>query len=539
MNKDHVRSLFSTPSVCGIRRREFLRASATGAAAMLFGGAALTPAGCGPVTSPPLGDVSARPEPGSGGVALDVALQATYAEVSILTGPATRVATYQATVLAGDSAGVSALPSSYLGPIIHARKGQRLRVRLNNGLSEPTIIHWHGLHVPADMDGHPRSAIGAGEEYIYEFDVTNRAGTYWFHPHPHGRTGPQVYQGLAGLLLVSDDEEDAVTLPSGDHDIPLVLQDRVFNTENQFVYAAGGMMMGMMGSDGVLGTEILVNGHSSFTLSVATRAYRLRVLNGSNSRVYKLAWSDGTALRVIATDGGLLETPVPRDYVMLAPGERVELWADFSQQPVDSEMSLRSLPFSGGDLGMGGMSSGSLPNGAAFEVMRVRVERQEQEPLTLPERLSTIDRYRVEDAVNTASPRTFTASSGGMMRWLLNDRTFEMEQVAPNEVVQLGTLEIWELANSVGTMEMMHPIHIHGVQFQIVERTVLPSRAAGWETVRQGYVDEGWKDTVLLMPGERVKLMLRFSDYAGLYLYHCHNLEHEDQGMMRNYLVQA
>ncbi len=329
------------------------------------------------------------------------------------------------------------------------------------------------------------------------------------------------------------------SVPSGDHDIPLVLQDRVFNTENQFVYAAGGMMMGMMGSDGVLGNEILVNGRSSFTLSVATRAYRLRVLNGSNSRVYKLAWGDGTLLSVIATDGGLLETPIQRDYVMLAPGERVELWADFSQQPVGSEMILRSLPFSGSDLGMGGMSNGSPPNGAAFEVMRVRVEREEQELLTLPERLSTIDRYRAEDAVNASSPRAFTASFGGMMRWLLNGRTFEMEQVASNEIVQLGALETWELVNTAGIMEMMHPIHVHGVQFQIIERTVLPSRSAGWDTVRHGYVDEGWKDTVLLMPGERVKLMLRFSDYAGLYLYHCHNLEHEDQGMMRNYLVQA
>ncbi len=539
MNTDHVPSSCTASSGPGMQRREFLRASAAGAAAVLLGGTALSPAGCGTAVSPPLSDEAARPEPGSGGVALDVTLQAVQIEVPILPGGSTRAATYQASVLAGDSASVTALPGSYLGPIIRARKGQRLRLRLANSLTEPTIIHWHGLHVPADMDGHPRYAIGPEQEYIYEFDVTDRAGTYWFHPHPHGRTGRQVYQGLAGLLLVSDDEEDGVTLPSGDHDISLVLQDRVFSADNQFVYAAGGMMMGMMGSDGVLGNQILVNGHPSFTLSVATRAYRLRLLNGSNSRVYKLAWGDGTPLWVIATDGGLLEAPVQRDYVMLAPGERIELWADFSQRQIGSEMSLQSLPFSGGDLGMGGMSSGSLPNGAAFEVMRVRIERQEQEPLTLPERLSTIDRYRAEDAENAASPRTFAASSGGMMRWLLNGRTFEMEQVAPNEVVHLDTLETWELVNTIGMLEMMHPIHIHGVQFQIVERTVLPSRAAGWETVRHGYVDEGWKDTVLLMPGERVRLMLRFSDYAGLYLYHCHNLEHEDQGMMRNYLVQA
>ncbi len=188
---------------------------------------------------------------------------------------------------------------------------------------------------------------------------------------------------------------------------------------------------------------------------------------------------------------------------------------------------------------MGGIGGALLPNGADSEVLRVRVETEADATQSLPPTLSTIERYRAEDAVNGTAPRIFAASSAMMMGWLLNGRTFEMGAVAANEIVTRNTLEMWELVNTTGSMEMMHPLHIHGVQFQIVERSIVQGRAAGWETVRHGYVDEGWKDTLLLMPGERAKVLLRFVDYTGTYLYHCHNLEHEDQGMMRNYLVQA
>ncbi len=472
---------------------------------------------------------------------LEIALRATASEVSILPGQPTRVWTYQGEVLRGNPTSLQALPGSYLGPIIRARQGQRVRIRFTNNLPEKTVIHWHGLYTPERMDGHPRDVIGPGQSYVYEFPVINRAGTYWFHPHPHGRTGPQVYSGLAGLFLVSDDEETQAGLPSGEYDLPLIIQDRTFDTSNQLVYSTGGM--GMM--DGFLGERILVNGHPNFTLSVATRAYRLRLLNGSNSRIYKLAWSDGTPLIVIGTDGGLLETPVPRSYVMLAPGERIELWADFSQRPVGTEIVLQSLAFSGAEVGMGGMMGGGqpLPNGAPFPVLKVRVERQEPEALTLPTKLSAMTRYRPTDAVNYSNPRTFAVSLSmmGMMQvqWLLNERPFQMEEVAPNEKVKLNTLEMWEFVNETTPMAMAHPIHIHGPLFQIIERQVRPDQIASWETVRAGYVDEGWRDTVLLMPGERVKVLLKFENYTGLYVYHCHNLEHEDAGMMRNYLVST
>jgi FtsP/CotA-like multicopper oxidase with cupredoxin domain len=518
-----------------INRRDFLRVAGISAAALMTNaGAPATASG----RSMPL-----RAHPGFI-PDVEVGLRAAPAEVSLFSGQPTSVWTYEGLVLQGDPASLQVLPNSYLGPIIRVRRGQNVRINFTNGLAEESIIHWHGLHLPPDMDAHPRYAISAGQTYVYDLSITNRAGTYWYHPHPDGRTGPQVYNGLAGLLIVSDDEEAALGLPSGDYDLPMVIQDRSFDSNNQLVYSRNGMMNNM---DGFLGDRILINGRPGFTLTAARRSYRLRLLNGSNSRIYKLAWDDGTPLTVIASDGGLLEAPVQRSYVMLAPGERVELLADFSTYPVGARLRLVSLQFSAADGGgMGGAHT--LPNGAPFLVMSVHVRRKRKAGYVLPGTLSTLTRYKLADAANSNNPRSFAISSR-MMTWLLNGRTFEMDGVAPNEIVQLGTLEAWELINQpssggmmggmMGGMRMAHPIHIHGLQFQVIERQVSPQFAEAWETVRYGYVDEGWKDTVMLMPGERVKLLLKFEDHTGLYVYHCHNLEHEDNGMMRNYLVRA
>ena len=547
-------------------RREFLR---------LTGGFAAV-VGVGSSTAATLSSVAAATSGGTDGAPdVEVALRATRAQAAILAGGNTAVWTYRADLVKGDAASLQNIPGSYLGPIIRVRKGARVRVRFTNELPEPSTIHWHGLLVPERMDGHPRDAVAPGGSYVYEFPVLNRAGTYWYHPHPHTRTGGQVYRGLAGLFIVSDEEEAALDLPSGEYDVPLVLQDRTFDAQNQLVYQAGGMqaggMGGMMGGGhmmvgqggmggmmdrvmGVLGDRILVNGRPDFVLPVATRAYRLRLLNGSNSRVYKLAWHDGSPLTVIATDGGLLAKPVQRPYVMLGPAERIELWADFGRLGAGGEMTLQSLAYSGaegdemmgGQGGMGGMmaSGRALPNGAAFPVLRARVARQEKETRILPAVLPAFPRYHIEDAVNGAAPRRFALTMRAM-NWLINGRAFEMDRVAPDETVKLNTAEVWEFVNERNPGEMMeqngmvHPVHIHGVQFQVIERQVLPELKAGWNTVKDGYVDEGWKDTVLIMPGERVKLLMRFGDHSGVFLYHCHNLEHEDAGMMRNYRIES
>ena len=512
-----------------IDRRQFLKVTGTGVAALVAGRLTLPVEAAGSDAALKLSN-SFNPD-------IDIALRAAPAEVPILPGRPTRVWSYRAKLIKGEPASLVQLERSYLGPIIRARSGQKIRIRFTNNVTDETIVHWHGLHVPADMDGHPRFVIPKGQSYIYEFEVRNRAGTYWYHPHPHGITGPQVYGGLAGLFLVSDTEEQAVGLPTGNYDIPLVIQDRVFDKSNQLQYISGHHMEQMTG---FLGDWILVNGQPDFSLPVATRAYRLRLLNGSNSRIYKLAWQGGQPLTIIATDGGLLEKPVQRRYAMLGPGERLELWADFSKFRVGSELNMVSQPFDvgamgGRRMGRGMMGTGAtLPNGAGFSIFSVKVIRQEKEIRTLPQRLSSITWYRCRDAVNRDYPRRFHLVMRHMA-WTINGRRFRMREVANDEKVRLNTLEEWEFINEaggrgmMGAMEMPHPMHLHGMQFQVLER----------HGVRHdGYVDEGWKDTVLLMPGERIRLLVRFGDYPGLFLYHCHNLEHEDMGMMRNYLIE-
>ena len=515
-----------------LNRRQFLKFTGAGVVGFLAGD--LTSLGLA-------SKVKAESDPAKKFVPdLDIDLKATAANVPILPGNPTGVWRYEAQLLKGSPSNLTSIERSYLGPVIRARTGQKVRIRFTNDIDDESIIHWHGLHVPAEMDGHPRFVIPRGETYIYEFEIRNRPGTYWYHPHPHGRTGPQVYGGLAGLFLVSDDEENAAGLPTGEHDIPLVIQDRAFDNNNQLIYLSGHPMEQMTG---FLGDWIMVNGQPDFILPVAAHAYRLRLLNGSNSRIYRLAWRNGSPLTVIGTDGGLLEEPVFRRYVMLAPGERLELWADFSKYPVGSETALVSLPFNagamaGGRMGggmMGGMmgSAATLPNGAEFSVFTVRVDRSEKEELDLPQRLTVIDRYRISDAINPGDPKAFYLVPR-RMTWTINGRTFQMTAVAEDERVRMNSLEVWDFINEGGGMGMMgmmnmpHPIHLHGLQFQVLRRQGV---------MHEGYVDEGWKDTVLLMPGERIRLLVRFGDYPGLFLYHCHNLEHEDMGMMRNYLV--
>lgn len=533
--------------------RAWRRAPSTGLLAVIVG---LSLGGC--PTAPDTSGVG-RLDPNFAPT-LDVRLRARSVSTQVLEGAATRVLTYDPEVIAGDATRLAALPGSHLGPIIRVQRGDRLRVRLQNELDEATIIHWHGMRVPAEQDGHPTAAVRPGGEFVYEFEVRDRAGTYWFHPHTHGTTASQVYAGLAGLLLVSDNEEAAAGLPTGEFDVPLVIQDRTFDADNQLVYPphAGQMM------DGFLGDTILVNGRPSYRLNVATRAYRLRLVNGSNSRIYKLAWSDGTPLHAIATDGGLLQAPLTREYLTLAPGERVEVWADFSGRAVGTHLALESLEFSGADMGMNGMVEGmgramqgvqtgsgtaqslaGRPNGAAFTVMQVFVDRAGTETLTLPANLATLGRYRLEDAVNGDAPREFAVTVGmgmsmaGMgMQWGFNGRQFSATGVSANETIPFNQLELWELVNETAPMAMNHPIHIHGAQFQVLSRSANDAYSAGWESVRHGYVDEGWKDTVLLMPGERVRLLIRFGDFRGTYVYHCHNLEHSDSGMMRNLRVE-
>ncbi|MBD3308424.1 multicopper oxidase domain-containing protein [candidate division KSB3 bacterium] len=470
---------------------------------------------------------------------VEIQLTATHTKLPILnnTEP-TDVWSYQGQLLRGAAWQLTEHPQTFLGPTIRVKRGQRVRIFFTNAIPDVSIIHWHGLHVPESADGHPRYVIPQGETYVYEFEVLNRAGTYWYHPHPHGLTGPQVYYGLAGLFLVEDDEEAALQLPSGEFEIPFVIQDRRFDRAGALRYLNSPMER----MQGFLGETILVNGQPDASFSVKTAHYRLRLVNGSNSRIYKLYLTNGAPFRVIGTDGGLLQTPVTRPYLVLGPAERADVILDFSQTAVGSSVQVRSMPFDGGGVGRGmgmmgrgrGMMRGrgtpTLTNGGEdLKIAEFRVTTAIQETFQLPHTLATIPPLQAHDAINATNPRRFVFAMH-MMTPTINGRTFEMEAVAPDETVSLDTTEVWEISNS-GPMPMPHPVHIHGLQFRILGRRGFPAE------FREGYVDAGWKDSVLLMPGETARLLLRFEDFTGLYLYHCHNLEHEDLGMMRNYRI--
>ncbi len=477
----------------------------------------------------------------------DVELELVAAETSdqILPGSPTRLWQYQGTVINGNPEAITTLPGGHV-PVIRVQNGQRLRVVFKNELPEETIVHWHGLHIEQKMDGHPMYAIANGQRYVYEFEVNNRAGPYWFHPHPHRRTGIQVYRGLAGLFIVEDEEEVATGLPKGDFELTWVLQDKRLNSDNQLVYAANHMQMMM----GITGDQIFVNGRPDHVEEVSATAYRVRLLNGSNSRFYKLAWNDGRPMTVIGSDGGLLESPLQKSYVMLAPAERVELWLNFSGEKPGTEHIMQSQPFDAGMMmGMGGgmrmgrgmgrgmhMGGGDMGNGAAFDVLRVRVVKPGDSARPLPERLSTITWPQLQDAVNRSVPRTIELQMGHG-RVALNNRTFELMEVAADEIVKANSTEVWEFVNSTG--QMSHPMHVHNIQFKVIERIRDSRYQSIHNTMQDGFIDEGWKDVVIVMPGERVKVLLRFIQHTGLYLYHCHILEHEDLGMMRNYLIEA
>jgi FtsP/CotA-like multicopper oxidase with cupredoxin domain len=541
--------------------------------------------------------------------------------VSILPGQQTQVQQYTALLKTGPKETLINIAGSYLGPLINLQKGQKVRINLHNKLTEPTVTHWHGLHVPANMDGHPQYTIDPGQTLVYEFEVLNRAGMNIYHPHPHELTAKQVYHGLAGALFVHDEEEAKLELPAGEFEIPIVIQDRLFDEQNQLIYAHN-MHDRMVG---FYGNRILVNGRPNFQMDVASRAYRLRVLNGSTARIYKLGWDDGTPITVIGVDGGLLEQPQVKPYVMLAPGERLDVWADFSGRNEGSQLVMRSLAFSGVlpkmAQRMGGMMhANALPVGSDYPIFTARITKKVSDSPKLPSQLSKINWHPISATANQNKPIPI-AISEGPMAMLLNGRPYKFNDIQDIERIKVNTIQLMEIFHAHGgghdkpaaasteehgaekhsggmgmmggmkhgdddqkggqgmmgmghrgggmgmmggmkhgddnqkggqsmggmgggmggmgmMMSMAHPIHLHGQQFQIVSRTVSADNEADYATVRDGFIENGLKDVVLVMPGENVRIIKPFQDFKGLFMYHCHNLEHEDMGMMRDFLVE-
>ena len=448
---------------------------------------------------------------------------------------------------------------AYQNPILRIESGGRFTATLDNALKQPTIIHWHGLHTPAAMDGHPRDTIAPGRSYAYDFKVSNRGGTYWYHTHAHELTAEQAYHGLASFFLVEDDDQrklaKALDLTLGVTDLPIVIQDKQFDASGKLHYKPGPheSMMGW------LGDIILCNLTPNAVQAVAPRTYRLRLLNGSNSRIYRFGFVHGsTALgfTVIGTDGGLLERPEAATEAFIAPGERLDVLFDAGQVPVGSDVFMKSLAFdameneggmgggrAGGGMGgmpgmgqmMNAMSSSRLPLGAEFNILKLSVVAGERVIAPLPTVLSSIKPIATTGAVERK-----IELSMGQMRFLINGLTFRMDEIAFD--VKRNAVEVWRISNPA--IGMPHPMHIHGFSFQVLERTGSPSQLSAGARFGKGRVvsDLGWKDTVLVWPGETVRIALDFThDYPGdqTYVFHCHNLEHEDAGMMINFRVKA
>jgi FtsP/CotA-like multicopper oxidase with cupredoxin domain len=400
-------------------------------------------------------------------------------------------------------------------PLLRIRTGESFTVTLQNQLPQDCILHWHGISPPEAMDGHPRLAVGQGGSYAYAFDMEARAGTYWYHTHTHMRTAEQTYRGIAGLLLVDDDEQDALGLPSGDREVPLIVQDRRIDASGTPYYQPFGpdLMAGYMG------TEPFGNGIRRPYLDVDSALYRFRLLNGSNARIMRVGRNDGEPVVLIGNDGGFLDFPRTVTYVDVAPAERIDFLVDLRGQAVGDRIMLRSLPFT--IPGGGGFMGGSNLQGQPLDLLELRVTRNVQDQAFVPESLPPVPS---PDPAHSVRERTFRFQSQ-MMLHTINGQSFQIDRI--DERVPYGDTEIWSFVNE---SPLPHPVHLHATHFKVLSRSGGRGQVMPWE--------EGVKDTVLILPLETVRVAVRFTAHRGLFLLHCHNLEHEDMGMMQNILVE-
>jgi FtsP/CotA-like multicopper oxidase with cupredoxin domain len=432
---------------------------------------------------------------------------------------------------------------SYLGPTLRMHRGDDVQVTVANLLAEATTVHWHGLIVPAQLDGGPHQLIAPGATWRPVLPVRQPAATLFYHSHVHGETARQVYLGLAGVLIVADDVEAALDLPSeyGVDDIPLVLQDRQF--ANGRLVLPSGMMTLMEGSRG---DTLLVNGTADAFVRVPSRRIRLRLVNGSNARTYRLSFDDGRAFHWIATDGGLLEAPVEMRALTLAPGQRAEILVDFSAggsatletaadfnlpmmgmmgRPRDS-LGARRQPLLAFEAGAPGVSPVPIPAGLAVREPADPSQAVKRRRFVLDMGMGGMGaRGMAGGAMRGGGMMGRRMMGGGMgmgMGMGINGRAFDMARI--DERVRLGDTEIWE----VSAETMAHPFHVHGVHFEVLSR--------GGR--RPDILDQGLRDTVLVQ--EPVELLVRFTQPAveAPFMYHCHILEHEDNGMMGQYATQ-
>jgi len=388
---------------------------------------------------------------------------------------------------------------SFLGPMIRINKGETIKINTVNELDEETTFHWHGLELPGEADGSPHQTLKPGEEKVIEFEVAQEAATLWFHPHPNGNTSAQVYKGLAGLVYIDDENTELLNLPNdyGINDIPLIFQDRTFDDKKQMDYEA------VKNEDGTIGDTLLINGTLNPKLAVNKEKVRLRLLNGANARNYTFKLNTGDPFVQIATDGGLLNEPVTMTEITLAPSERAEIVVDFSQIGMSGDLALIN-------------EDGSI-------LLPFEVSEQIGTMSNVPDQMN--DFSITEEEMNLPVSKNLELFGMGRMV-TINGKRFDMNRIDFTQ--QQGVTEIWEIYNKPDMMGgMIHPFHIHGTQFKIVS---IDGKAAPEN-------ERGWKDSIAIKPGEKIKIAIQFN-HKGIYMFHCHVLEHEDNGMMGQIKVE-
>ena len=419
--------------------------------------------------------------------------------------------------LPGDSTITYGINADYLAPTIIWNAGDYMQMNVTNLLADTTTMHWHGAHVAPEDDGGPHTKILPGETWSPDFEVLDEASTMWYHPHLHSKTAEQVYKGAAGMLIIRDANEAALDLPRtyGVDDFPIIIQDKSFDANNQFIFSA-------------LSDTMLINGTLAPYLEVPAQRVRLRFLNASNQRVYSLDFPPNFNPTLIATDGGLLEEPHPIGNLVMSPGERAEVVFDFSNnQGLNQNFSCNNtlLPFgcSGGPGGPQGPPGNNLDNND-FDFMEFRVIAPTANPAgTIPTTLNTHNIWDENDAVETRVKTFDTLTTG--FPYYINGTPFNHHIV--NDTIQLGNIEVWELVNET---DVAHPFHIHDVQFYVLDinGNPPPPHLAGR------------KDVILVNLDEHIRFITKFEDHVDdtiPYMYHCHNLFHEDAGMMGQFLV--
>lgn len=417
-----------------------------------------------------------------------------------------------------------------LGPTLIMERGNPVTIHVHNQLPDTTTVHWHGMHVSPENDGGPYSIILPGDSLTNFIPVLDHAATYWYHPHLHMRTNEQVTKGLAGFIIVRDAAERALALPRtyGVDDIPIVVQSRDFDANNQF----------LVGTE--MDTALLVNGVLDPYVDLPAQVVRLRLLNGSSQRTYNYGFTGGLTFHMITSDGGLLPAPVALTQLKLSPGERAEILLDL-QGLQGQSIALQNIgsalpngiygatqPGRGSGQVIPGYTSNPL-NGGDFDILQINVGPPTPSAITaIPNSLVPLTPW-AESQADTSRFLEFTPvnfGQGAIEGPFQIDSVFFNHHVI-NQTVRLGDIEIWSLYNH---SPISHPFHIHNVQFYVLDINSNPPPAH----------QQGRKDVILVEPMDTVRFITRFEDFANdtlPYMYHCHMLTHEDEGMMHQFLV--